>query len=40
MGLHTPGLHVDGLQDACACALFSVIVASIAGAVYAAAFRK
>jgi hypothetical protein len=40
LGLQTPGMQVDGLHDACACALFSVIVASTAGAVYAAAFRK
>ncbi|KPK16279.1 MAG: hypothetical protein AMJ62_06115 [Myxococcales bacterium SG8_38] len=40
LGLQTPGMHVDGLHDACACALFRVIVARTAGAVYAAAFRK
>ena len=40
LGLQTPGIHVDGLHDACACALFSVIVVRIAGATYAAALRK
>ena len=39
-GLQTPGLQVMGLHDACACALFSVTVASIAGAIYAVALRK
>ena len=28
------------MQEACACALFKVIVARMAGAVYAAALRK
>jgi hypothetical protein len=40
LGLHTPGMQVDGLHDACACALLSVIVANMAGAEYAAALRK
>jgi hypothetical protein len=40
LGLQTPGIHVDGLHDGCACALFTVIVASIAGATYAVALRK
>ena len=39
-GLQTPGLQVVGVHDACACALFSVTVASIAGAIYAVARRK
>jgi len=39
-GLQTPGLQVVGLHDACACALFRVMVASIAGATYVAALRK
>ena len=39
-GLQTPGLQVWGLHDACACALFRVMVASIAGAEYVAALRK
>ena len=39
-GLQAPGLQVEGLHDACACALFRVIVASIAGATYVAALRK
>ena len=40
MGLQVAGMHVTGMHDGCACALFSVIVASIAGATYAAALRK
>jgi hypothetical protein len=33
LGLQTPGMHEDGLHENCACALFKVMVASIAGAV-------
>ena len=40
LGLQAPGMQVLGLHENCACALLSVMVASIAGAVYAAAFRK
>jgi len=39
-GGQEPGGQVAGIQDACACALFKVIVARMAGAVYAAALRK
>ena len=39
-GLQTPGMQVEGMHDGCACALFSVMVASIAGAAYVAALRK
>ncbi len=40
LGLHVPGLHVVGMHDGWACALFTVMVANTAGAVYAAALRK
>ena len=40
LGLQTPGMQVDGLHEACACALLTEMVASIAGAVYTAALRK
>ena len=40
-GSQAAGMHATGMHDgACACALFSVTVASIAGAIYAVALRK
>ena len=40
-GSQAAGMHVTGMHDGCcACALFSVTVASIAGAIYAVARRK
>jgi hypothetical protein len=41
IGSQVAGMHVTGMHDGCcACALFSVTVASIAGAIYAVALKK